>query len=676
MLLSRLYVLLFLSFVGAFVAPSSFAAESPLWRLSSKPQWVKDAVLSADSREGQGIESMEVLLSDTQVSLLNQDVHYYRHLRIQLNDKVGVDENSDIYIGFNPEFQHLELHHIEIIRDGQAENRLYPEDVRIVDIEPEQHNKLYSGQKQLQLWLRDIRAGDIVDYSFSVVGENPVFGQHFSHTFSLGWNVPVKQVEVSIISPKSQPLHNQINRLELQPKQHSEQQRVRYSLSLSDVPAYFDDGENPSWQNISPSWQVSSFDSWGAVAQWAEQLFQPAHTPSAAFQQWLAELQKQPTKLAIEEAIRFVQQDIRYLGVEIGQNSHRPQAPSAVLSNRYGDCKDKSLLLVKALNALDVEAYPVLVSSYLRDTLSEHLPSYNAFNHAIVLLRYRQQDYWIDPTNAYQASLLESIVPAAFGQALVVKPSTQELVAIPELTAADNTLSVEQVFIASDFRSPVQFKVSSVFTGLEADRMRYQLANQSQQRLAKSSVDYYQRFYPSLSRLGDMEVNDDVISNRLQISEQYLVKNFWEQQEQTVFHLIANSVEHYLKVPKKLNRQQAYLLGPLVSVQQNITLQLPYDIDFTSLNQQQELQDDYFKWQSRFDYQNRLIRYQQSYQNKAIAVKAEDVKDYAKLIRQARKHLEFAYSIDHAAEDKAYDSMAKLVNYLLDKKQAQQGEWQ
>lgn len=672
-MLSRLYTVIFFVFISLF----TLADAAPLWSVSPQPAWVQKTTLSANSRIGEGIESTEFLLSDTQVSLLGEQVHYYRHLRLQLNDNMGVEDNSDIYIGFNPEYQRLELHHIEIIRDGKATTRLVKEDVRVVDIEPEQHNKLYSGKKQLQLWLRDVRAGDIIDYSFSVVGENPVFGEHYSHTFGLAWNVPVKQIEASIITPATQPLKSKFTNISPQLIQQNQSQSLRYSVSLKDMPAYFDEGESPSWQEIYPSWQVSSFDSWAGVARWAEQLFKPANKPSKALEQWLTELKQQPTKLAIEEAIRFVQQDIRYLGVEIGQNSHRPHAPSEVLTNRYGDCKDKSLLLVEALSAIGVEAYPVLVSTYRHHTLREQLPSYHGFNHAIVLLRYQQQDYWIDPTNAYQASLLESMVPAAFGDALVVNKNTQALVAIPELKAADNTLSVEQQFIASDFRSPVQLLVTSVFTGAEAERMRYELASQGQQRLAKSFVDYYQRYYPSLSRFREMEVKDDVISNRLEVREHYLVKHFWElQQQQAVFHFVADSIEHYLKVPKTLERKQAYLLGRLVSVKQNISLQLPYDVDFSRLNKQQTLANDYVSWQERFEYQNRLLRYQQSFENKLMAVPAADVKAYAKLVRQARKHLEFAYTIDHTTEESSYDSMAELVNYLLDKKQAEQGEWQ
>src|SRR5207248_3294814 len=86
-------------------------------------------------------------------------------------------------------------------------------------------------------------------------------------------------------------------------------------------------------------------------------------------------------------ALRFVQDDVRYLGIEIGPSSHRPHPPAAVLDQRFGDCKDKSLLLVTLLRALGVEAWPVLLHTSLGRALDEWLPTAVAFNHVVVLAR-------------------------------------------------------------------------------------------------------------------------------------------------------------------------------------------------------------------------------------------------------------------------------------------------
>ena len=48
-------------------------------------------------------------------------------------------------------------------------------------------------------------------------------------------------------------------------------------------------------------------------------------------------------------AVNFVQNEIRYMGIETGKYSHKANSPEKVFKQRYGDCKDKSLLLASIL---------------------------------------------------------------------------------------------------------------------------------------------------------------------------------------------------------------------------------------------------------------------------------------------------------------------------------------
>ena len=54
-----------------------------------------------------------------------------------------------------------------------------------------------------------------------------------------------------------------------------------------------------------------------------------------------------------------MQDEVRYLGLENGISAYKPSSPNKVYNQRFGDCKDKSLLLVTMLNQMNIEAYPV-----------------------------------------------------------------------------------------------------------------------------------------------------------------------------------------------------------------------------------------------------------------------------------------------------------------------------
>jgi transglutaminase-like putative cysteine protease len=57
-------------------------------------------------------------------------------------------------------------------------------------------------------------------------------------------------------------------------------------------------------------------------------------------------LQALPKAQAAMLALQFVQNKIRYVSRSFGSNAYHSHHPDEVLQNRYGDCKDNSLLLL------------------------------------------------------------------------------------------------------------------------------------------------------------------------------------------------------------------------------------------------------------------------------------------------------------------------------------------
>ena len=96
-------------------------------------------------------------------------------------------------------------------------------------------------------------------------------------------------------------------------------------------------------------------------------------------------------------ALRFTQDDIRYMAIEIGVNSHKPSHPNKIFAQRFGDCKDKSYLLVTMLNAMGIEASPVLINTICKKTLKDRLPSASAFDHCTVQAKINGKVHWFDP---------------------------------------------------------------------------------------------------------------------------------------------------------------------------------------------------------------------------------------------------------------------------------------
>jgi len=135
----------------------------------------------------------------------------------------------------------------------------------------------------------------------------------------------------------------------------------------------------------------------------------------------------------------FVARNIRYEAVEFGEGSIIPRPAGQVLSNRYGDCKDKSVLLISLLKAVGITAYPALVSGYDTLTFTRGVPDRSEFTHLITYLPGKPGRF-LDPT--CEACLPFDLVLAYKGKpALVVGSDLADpLIMTPAPSFADRSL--------------------------------------------------------------------------------------------------------------------------------------------------------------------------------------------------------------------------------------------
>ena len=57
----------------------------------------------------------------------------------------------------------------------------------------------------------------------------------------------------------------------------------------------------------------------------------------------------------------YVSTRFGYVSISLGDARYQPHAAEEALSNLYGDCKDKDMLLRALLKAVGIEAWPALI---------------------------------------------------------------------------------------------------------------------------------------------------------------------------------------------------------------------------------------------------------------------------------------------------------------------------
>ena len=89
----------------------------------TRPSWVNDVDYSKSEINLDDVtEGTHLLLFDNQVHIPNETVFY--RLTTKITDNVGIQSASTINVSYDPSYQKLKFHTINIIRDGAIIDKL------------------------------------------------------------------------------------------------------------------------------------------------------------------------------------------------------------------------------------------------------------------------------------------------------------------------------------------------------------------------------------------------------------------------------------------------------------------------------------------------------------------------------------------------------------------------
>lgn len=118
----------------------------------------------------------------------------------------------------------------------------------------------------------------------------------------------------------------------------------------------------------------------------------------------------------------FMQQQIRYVAIEIGIGGWQPHSAEDVFRSRYGDCKDKATLTIAMLDAVGIRATWVSVD-HRRGRIDPNAPSLFG-DHMITA---------IEIPKGYESPQLKAVVTARSGKRYVIFDPTNEYVPVGSL---------------------------------------------------------------------------------------------------------------------------------------------------------------------------------------------------------------------------------------------------
>lgn len=612
--------------------------------LGPQPSWVLSREATAASVtpfDG----PVTYLLVDRQDSFVGPVPQFYFRLSARINNPAGLDELSQVTADFDPAYERLIFHGIRITRDGATRSMpLKPESFELIRREKDSERQIFDGTLTASYLVHDLRVGDIVEYAYSVAGQHPLFGKKYSGRHDLNWNVPVLEAQIRQIWPTDARTHWTVNRPDISIQQKVEGRELITLWTGRKLQPRLEEDLVPTWVDPMDTYTFSSWQDWADVVNWALPFYQLTAASEAAVTAEARRIQSliPQRRNQVEEAIRFVQDEVRYVGIEMGSGSFVPRQPAEVLQKRFGDCKDKTLLLASLIQKLGYEAFPILVRSEGGQSMDKLPATPLAFNHVIVGVKDPEKPglYWVDGTLQNQGTSLESRDYPNLFQGLPLRKGSQELLRQDTSLTPMGRIEYDEHYAVSAFTEPVILTIKSRFTGWQAEKMRNDLATQGSAVLSDTFANYVKKIYPDAGIQLEPVFHDDRGRNELTVEESYQIPALWQERDKGAWRLDVQAgayIHQYLAQPQKVKRTQAVSLAHPLTIVHRQAIDIPEE--WSVADARQDIGNDSFSYSLQQNFKDGVLTFVHTWTSKADQVKLADLPAYLRDAESVRHEL-------------------------------------
>ena len=615
---------LILLFIGGLFCTSSFG-QSDKVKISQVKGWVEKVPFEVTAAPpADEAESYYYLLVDEQENFSAQEL--YSHYAYKILTSEGLQQMSDISISFDPAYEQVTVHGISIHRGGQVIDKL-PKSIKTIQREASMERYIYDGSLTAVINLPDVRVGDVIEYSFTHHGYNPVHKDHIDRRFFIDYTAA--RIFHQITIPKSMKVSVKNFNSDTEPQKRESNGTVTYTWSREKVKSPAADSNYPDWYNPYQRGSISSYQSWAEVSAWANTLFTVKESDKQRLQHEAAgQFKTTDPEEYTAAVIRFVQDEVRYLGFESGLNTHMPYPPLQVYTQRFGDCKDKSLLLVTLLNARGIEAHPVLVNTNYRHKVSDLLPSAYAFDHCVTQIKLNGRTFYIDPTINGQGGKASTCYFPMYGKGLVIDGSSTDFAEFGG--PAPSSILESQTYTLAAIGGDAVLNIKTTYSGVEADVIRAQWERNGSEDLQKSYLEFYGNLYPDIEKADDISFTDDRDKNIAVVEEHYRVPKFWSAQEDNADVQLASfralSLGTYFDVPAFAKRTAPYSVNYPLDYTVEMHVDLPEE--WTISDNDEHIKSDYYDYSYTTKYDAKKLFLKTHYVVKQSSIPADQYQQY------------------------------------------------
>jgi len=317
---------------------------------------------------------------------------------IRIQSQAGVQAFGQLIVGYSAATEKLDVNYVRVRKpDGQVISTPLTE---AQDFAPEilREAPMYSDYRQRHISVVGLQAGDELEYHTIIHIVTPLAPNEFwyEHVFPRDTAVGDERLEIDVPKARELKLKSPDQKYEVR----EDGDRRIYTWTRKNIAPNHDLSAEEEIAEIpdEPDVQVSSFTDWQQVADWYAKLQGEQMAVNDNVRKKADDLTRGASKPE-EKAHRlydYVAGNIRYVSLSFGVGRYQPHAAAEVMTNGYGDCKDKHTLLATLLRAEGIPSYPVLIHSGRK--LDPEVPSPAQFDHVITAVPLGSDLTWLDAT--------------------------------------------------------------------------------------------------------------------------------------------------------------------------------------------------------------------------------------------------------------------------------------
>ncbi len=275
---------------------------------------------------------------------------------------------------------------------------------KIQDFQVYKGYPMYSDARVKVITMPEVNVGSIIECEYTVVADRMPIENHFWYVDYVPPKAAFGEFKLTVILPKSANVKYKEFNLEHKPKIEEDESRVMYSWHLKEIDDRRETEEflpPPDLDNIEDCVEFSSIESWADISDWYWGLVEKNLVVNKRIEDKVQELieGKELTRDKIRIILEYIQENFRYVSMSFDEYALEPHPTKQVFGNKYGDCKDLSLLCMAMLKFAGIKSYITLFNDEFSITDPQYdLPFPWLFDHALLLVKDSEEgDFYIDP---------------------------------------------------------------------------------------------------------------------------------------------------------------------------------------------------------------------------------------------------------------------------------------